>query len=91
MGWRIPLRPWNPFVGIDRLTEVDGSLRPLPLQPGDVLLLCSDGISGVLTPPELMEAMGLPPDEGCALLETLVLEKQVPAQDNYTGIIISCK
>ena len=79
------------FVGIDRLTEVDGSLRPLPLQSGDVLLLCSDGISGVLTPPELMEAMRLAPDEGCALLETLVLEKQVPEQDNYTGIMISCK
>ena len=78
-------------MGIDRLTEVDGSLRPLPLQSGDVLLLCSDGISGVLTPPELMEAMRLAPDEGCALLETLVLEKQVPEQDNYTGIMISCK
>lgn len=79
------------FVGIDRLTEVDGSLRPLPLQSGDVVLLCSDGISGVLTPPELMEAMRLPPDEGCTLLETLALEKQVPEQDNYTGIMISCK
>lgn len=79
------------FVGMDHLEEVDGSLRPLPLQPGDVLLLCSDGISGVLTPPELLEAMGLEPGQGCALLETLVLEKQVPEQDNYTGIMISCK
>ena len=79
------------FVGINCLEAVDGSLRSLPLQSGDVLLLCSDGISGVLTPPELMEAMRLPTDEGCTLLETLVLEKQVPEQDNYTGIMISCK
>lgn len=78
------------FVGIDRLAEVDGNLRPLPLRPGDVILLCSDGISGVLTPPELMEAMRLPPDQGCALLETLVQEKNVPEQDNYTGILIAC-
>lgn len=77
------------FVGIDRLTEVDGSLRPLPLHPGDVILLCSDGISGVLAPPELMEAMSLDLDEGCAMLETLVQEKNIPAQDNYTGILIA--
>ena len=79
------------FVGIDRLTEVDLSLRPLALQRGDVLLLCSDGISGVLTPPELMEAMSLSPEEGCALLEQMVLEKGVPGQDNYTGVLISCQ
>ena len=79
------------FVGIDRLTEVDLSLRPLALQRGDVLLLCSDGIGGVLTPPELMEAMVLPPEEGCALLERMVLEKGVLGQDNYTGILISCQ
>ena len=77
------------FVGIDCLERAEVSLRPLPLQKGDVILLCSDGISGVLTGPELMEAMRLPPDEGCALLETLVLEKQLLGQDNYTGVMIS--
>ena len=78
------------FVGIDRLTEVDLSLRPLALQRGDALLLCSDGISGVLTPPELLEGMSLDPEEGCALLERMVLEKNVTGQDNYTGVLISC-
>ena len=69
---------------------MDYSLRPLPLQAGDRILLCSDGISGVLSPPELMEAMALEPDRGCSLLESMVLEKNLPEQDNYTGIIISC-
>lgn len=78
------------FVGIDHLKEVDLNLRPWILKPGDVILLCSDGISGVLSPPELLEAMSLPPDEGCALLETMVLEKQIPEQDNYTGVMIAC-
>lgn len=82
-------RRLSSFVGIDCLREIDVNLRPFQLLPGDVLLLCSDGISGVLTPPELLEAMRLPPDEGCHLLETLVLEKNVPGQDNYTGIMIS--
>lgn len=79
------------FVGINRLQEVDVSLRPWRLRRGDVLLLCSDGISGVLTPPELLEAMSLEPEEGCGLLETMISEKGLPAQDNYTGILIACK
>lgn len=77
------------FVGMERLAEVDLSLRPLALERGDTLLLCSDGVSGVLTPPELLEAMDLDPEEGCALLERMVLEKGVPGQDNYTGILIA--
>ena len=79
------------FIGIDRLTEADLSLRPLTLQRGDALLLCSDGISGVLTPPELLECMSLDPEEGARLLERMVLEKNVMGQDNYTGILISCQ
>ena len=55
------------------------------------MLLCSDGISGVLTPPELLEAMSLPPEESAALLEHMVLEKGIPGQDNYTGILIACQ
>lgn len=77
------------FVGMERLAEVDLSLRPLTLERGDALLLCSDGVSGVLTPPELLEAMALDPEEGCVLLERMVLEKGVPGQDNYTGILIA--
>ena len=79
------------FIGIDQLTEADLSLRPLTLQRGDALLLCSDGISGVLTPPELLECMSLDPEEGARLLERMVLEKNVMGQDNYTGILISCQ
>ena len=79
------------FIGIDRLTEVDLSLRPLALQRGDTLLLCSDGIGGVLTPPELLECMSPDPEEGAGLLERMVLEKHVLGQDNYTGILIACQ
>lgn len=82
-------RRLSSFLGMGTMPEVDNNRRPFLLQPGDVLLLCSDGISGVLTPPELMEAMRLPPDEGCRLLETMIGEKALPGQDNFTGIMIS--
>ena len=74
-------------VGLERTIRSD--IFRLDIRPGDALLLCSDGISGVLTPAELREAMCLPPDAGCRLLETLVLEKGLPAQDNFTGTMIS--
>ncbi|MEI3306143.1 MAG: hypothetical protein V8R40_09060 [Dysosmobacter sp.] len=54
-----------------------------------MLLLCSDGISGVLTPAELLEAMSCL-RRGLRAAGDLVLEKGLPAQDNYTGILISC-
>lgn len=79
------------FVGMQNLRTADQSLRPLKLEDGDVILLCSDGISGVLTPAEVLEAMSLDPQEGCALLENMVLEKRIPEQDNYTGVMIACK
>lgn len=77
------------FIGIGPLQETDGNLAPFPLETGDVLLLCSDGASGVLSSPELMEAMNLEPEKGCKLLETLIQRKRVLDQDNYTGIMIS--
>lgn len=79
------------FVGMARLAAADLSLRPLFLRRGDALLLCSDGLSGILTPAELLEAMGPDPEEGCAMLERMVLEKNVPEQDNYTGVLIACR
>ena len=82
-------RRLSSFLGMGTVPEVDYNRRPFLLQPGDVLLLCSDGISGVLTPPELMEAMRLMPDEGCRLLETMIGEKALMAQDNFTGTMIS--
>lgn len=77
------------FIGMAPLQETEGNLSPFPLKTGDVLLLCSDGVSGVLSPPELVEGMNLEPKEGCKLLETLIQGKQVLDQDNYTGIMIS--
>ena len=78
-------KTFNPGTVNEKKALTDLSLH---LEPGDGILLCSDGISGVLTPPELLEAMTLEPDEGCALLERMVLEKGIPEQDNYTGVLL---
>lgn len=77
------------FIGIEPLEKTEVSFQPLQLADGDALLLCSDGISSVLSSPELMEAMRLNPEDGCKLLDLLIQEKGIVEQDNYTGIMIS--
>lgn len=77
------------FLGMVGLDEVDCSVRPLPLNPGDVLLACSDGVGGVLSPEEVAEALQKPAAaEMCSDLEMKVLSHNNPNQDNYTAIII---
>lgn len=77
------------FLGMPSTPELDYSRRPLPLQLGDVLLLCSDGVSGVLSEQELLQVLSLPPADGCGLLEDMIVNKHNSCQDNYTGILIA--
>ena len=77
------------FLGMPSTPELDYSRRPLPLQLGDVLLLCSDGVSGVLSEQELLQVLSLPPADGCELLEDMIVNKHNSCQDNYTGILIA--
>ena len=79
------------FMGMDGMDEVDHNIRPLKLQCDDVLLLCSDGISGVLEENEINDALSRTPSDACAWLNEAVMKKQNPFQDNYTGLIIACK
>jgi protein phosphatase len=79
------------FLGMDILEEIDYNRKPLRLRDGDVLLLCSDGISGVLQESEIMEALAFPPPEACARLNDAVARRGNPKQDNYTGLIIASK
>jgi protein phosphatase len=70
----------EPQVAVD----VEG---PLPVMPGDVFLLCSDGLSGLLSDTEIgMIAGALPPDEACRLLVNLANLRGGP--DNISVIIV---
>lgn len=79
------------FLGMPGLDEVDCSVLPLPIDGGDVLLACSDGVGGVLSPEEIAEALQLPTaEEMCASLEARIVSYNRPHQDNYTAIVIKC-
>jgi PPM family protein phosphatase len=70
----------EPVVNVD----IEG---PLPVLPGDIFLLCSDGLCGLLSDAEIgMIAGTVPPSEACRLLVNLANLRGGP--DNITVIIV---
>lgn len=79
------------FLGRDTLTDIDQSLRPLPLENGDRLLLCSDGVAGGLSEAVISACLEAErPDEACRRLETEIKALEWVHQDNYTALVIQC-
>lgn len=84
---RHPMGHWlAQSVGVNPGVKVDVS-EPLPMQQGDRILLCSDGLSGVLTDAEIGRLMG-PQVElraGLDLAVELTLARGAP--DNVTVLV----
>lgn len=79
------------FLGQDEIDEVDASLRPLELMSGDTLLLCSDGVSGVLGEDELSACLAeTSPALACARIEERIHAADRKHQDNYTALVVMC-
>ncbi len=80
------------FLGMETLEDVDFLRRPLPLQSGDTLLLCSDGVGGVLAEQSLLDCLNqLTPQEMCTAMERGILREHRQHQDNYTALVIQCE
>ena len=73
-------------LGPDATVEVDVE-GPHPTEPGDVFLLCSDGLSNVVSPDEIGAVTALfGPDEACQHLVSLANIRGGP--DNITCLIV---
>lgn len=73
-------------LGPDPLVQVDIE-GPYRVEPGDIFILCSDGLSNPLTPEEIASvAIALPPAEACAFLVELANLRGGP--DNITVIVV---
>jgi protein phosphatase len=73
-------------LGPDPTVEVDIE-GPLPVEPGDVYVICSDGLSGPVTDPEIGAfAANFHPDEGCRYM--LHLANLRGGHDNITVILV---
>ena len=72
------------FVGMGALKGVDLPAAPLPLAPGDRVVLMSDGVYNALSREELNEALNAPPEKAARALESAIAGKGFSDQDNYT-------
>src|SRR5262249_4860978 len=76
-------------LGPEPLVQVDLE-GPHPIEPGDVFILCSDGLSGPVSDSEIgAVATVLPPAEACRFLIDLANVRGGP--DNITSLIVRVK
>lgn len=79
------------FLGKDDMGEPDYFSKPFHLEAGDQILLCSDGVSKVLSNQQIFECLDTAyAMEACERLEQAVLAIGLPTQDNYTAIVVTC-
>jgi len=80
------------YLGMRDLRDIDYLLRPIPLMEGDVILICSDGVGGVLTEDQLKECLSAPePEQMCRKMHEMVVAAERRYQDNYTALVIRCE
>lgn len=79
------------FLGLAEIPEIDRNLRPLALEAGDRLLLCSDGVDGVLSRDELKEGLDADPQTAAEGLIGRLRARERPYQDNATVAILACE
>ena len=80
------------FLGMGGLSDLDYLRRPLPLRDGDILLLCSDGVGGVVTESQIIQNLsGSSAAEMCLHLDESVRRAARVHQDNYTALVIRCE
>jgi len=80
------------YLGLPELPEVHRSTTPMPLAPGDRILLCSDGLYRALSLEEMGGALAAAsPQEAAEALVAQALAKRNPHQDNITVAILACE
>lgn len=68
--------------------SADPEVSREPAHPGDVYLLCSDGLSEVLEPAEIAALLSLPAEEACRALVDAAYEAD--SRDNISAIVVRC-
>ena len=81
------------FIGMGGLLMEDISDKPFRLLPGDVLLLCSDGLYRTVTEQELQILLFHSQNiqDAAEQICTLIQQRMDPEQDNVTFILIEKK
>ena len=76
------------YMGFRGNLIVDGNRRPLQMQSGDKILICSDGVYNYIPKVEMNKMLELPPIETAVSMEDYIRGLGHPHQDNYTAVVI---
>ena len=76
------------YIGMGNFQIMDINDGPIFLNPGDKVLLCSDGVFNTLKDIDINDMLSDDAVTAAKRLETAVLTKGNPNQDNFTGVIV---
>lgn len=78
------------YMGKERLKHIEGSLRDVELEPGDRILLMSDGVFNTLSEREIAQSVmdGGDVEKAAEIMLEEILQKNNLAQDNCTAVIL---
>ncbi len=77
------------YLGLIELPEIDSSEDPLALQPGDLILLCSDGLYDTLSEEEIEQALKEAKGNISEKLVNSALVRKNKHQDNITVVTMA--
>ncbi|WP_437330486.1 Stp1/IreP family PP2C-type Ser/Thr phosphatase [Sorangium sp. So ce381] len=83
---RLPKNIITRALGMKDAVKVD--IRSEPTQPGDVFLLCSDGLSGMISEQQMLDVVDITqdPHEACELL--IEMANEAGGTDNISALIV---
>ena len=83
-------RKLTSFIGMGQLKHIDGSYGAIPLEPGDRLVLMSDGVYNMITENQLADILKRYPDvrQAATAMDGIIRDINHPCQDNYTAIVL---
>ncbi len=76
------------FLGGREIPFLELASTPVELNPGDRILLCSDGLYRGLDAPELLRVLREESQDRAKALVTKVLERRISHQDNVTVLVL---
>ncbi|WPL17914.1 Serine/threonine phosphatase stp [Thiorhodovibrio winogradskyi] len=79
------------FLGLEHIPRIDAGADPMPLMPGDRLLLCSDGVHGSLSDQDIQQLIrqGAQPAAEAIMASLQATAAEKAHQDNATLAILA--
>jgi PPM family protein phosphatase len=74
-------------LGVESTVEID--LAEIPLLNGDLLLLCSDGLTRGVRPADILKALELDSDLGAKTDHLISMANQAGGEDNVTVLLVA--